>query len=462
MNSIGRLVTCAFLLPLLALCSCAVNNKHVDTDYERGVKNYSAGRFVEASNDFSAAIAQRTNFMWAYFYRGDALAKCTNYDLAIEDYGKVIELNPREAEAYFDRGLVLYFERQYSAAITNFDKAIQLKPSKFAFYMLRGVDRSCLRDWEGALEDLNLAQKKAPFSRDVYMSRASVLVSTKDFEKADADATQAVWYNHEDANSFYPYYVRGRARFGLADFKNALADLDAANQLKPHQSEVLAQRCIVKAVAGDLKGAEEDLEAAAVISPRNEEVLRSKALLKKMSDELPGALSECLKLVELNPQWPEYFELLGTIQNDLSQYSDALQSFRTATKMDPRLYYPHFRVWLIRARMGERDEATRELSASMKAREQDKGHKWESCIGRFLTGQITESNLFAQADKTAIHAKDIPALRCEAQYYAGMKRLLDGDKSGAATLFEKCVASGLRNYAEYGSAKAELEKLNKP
>jgi lipoprotein NlpI len=126
------------------------------------------------------------------------------------------------------------------------------------------------------------------------------------------------------------------------------------------------------------------------------------------------------------------------------------------------MFYSHFRIWLIRARMGERDEATKELIAAMKARENDDGREWQLCVGRFLAGDLTETNFFSQASETAARPTDVPGQQCEADYYAGMKRLLDGDKSAAIDLLGKCVASGQDNYSEYFSAKAELAELKKP
>jgi hypothetical protein len=49
-------------------------------------------------------------------------------------------------------------------------------------------------------------------------------------------------------------------------------------------------------------------------------------------------------------------------------------------------------------------------------------------------------------------------------YYAGMKRLIAGDKKGAIDLFQDCVALGQvaypeTGYYEYDSAKMELDAL---
>jgi lipoprotein NlpI len=75
---------------------------------------------------------------------------------------------------------------------------------------------------------------------------------------------------------------------------------------------------------------------------------------------------------------------------------------------------------------------------------------------------LAETNFLTQATETAIRPTDEAGQQCESFYYAGMKRLLDGDKTGAIQLLGKCASSGQDNYAEYSSAIVELRKLKKP
>ena len=78
-------------------------------------------------------------------------------------------------------------------------------------------------------------------------------------------------------------------------------------------------------------------------------------------------------------------------------------------------------------------------------------------ILRFLVGQTSEPAFLASAvDEN--RDKELER-RCEAYFYAGSKRLLDGDKSVAADYFEKCIGTGKKSFTEYGSALAELKTL---
>lgn len=70
-----------------------------------------------------------TNVNKAYFNRGNAYIDKNNYDQAIKDYTKVIELNPQNADAYNNRGASYINKNNYDQAIKDYQKAIEIDPN---------------------------------------------------------------------------------------------------------------------------------------------------------------------------------------------------------------------------------------------------------------------------------------------------------------------------------------------
>ena len=64
----------------------------------------------------------------AYHNRGRSYDKLGQHQRAIEDYDKVIELDPNDAEAYNDRGSSYHRLGQSERAIEDYDEAIKLDP----------------------------------------------------------------------------------------------------------------------------------------------------------------------------------------------------------------------------------------------------------------------------------------------------------------------------------------------
>jgi tetratricopeptide (TPR) repeat protein len=66
----------------------------------------------------------------AKFYnnRGIAYGEKGQYDRAISEFNRAIEINPMDNKAYNNRGIVYRFQGQYDQAISDFNKAIEINP----------------------------------------------------------------------------------------------------------------------------------------------------------------------------------------------------------------------------------------------------------------------------------------------------------------------------------------------
>ena len=184
-------------------------------------------------------------------------------------------------------------------------------------------------------------------------------------------------------------------------------------------------------------------------------------LNEKRGDD-PDALADFNRAVKLGPRVPETYASLGLLQYNLSQWSPALENLRQALKLDSSKDVFRFYIWLIRSQTGEGEDASKELDAYVKSLPGEKAKDWPASIGRFLTGNLPESDFLSQATTTAKRPSAITGQVCESFYYAGMKRKLAGDKQGAADLFQKCVDTGDDNNFGYLSARAEMRELKKP
>ena len=117
--------------------------------------------------------------------------------------------------------------------------------------------------------------------------------------------------------------------------------------------------------------------------------------------------------------------------------------------------YPRLSIWLIRARLGETEAANRELSAYVDKRWKGASVEWLSKVAGHLLGSVTEADLFAAA--ASPHARKDRRQQCEAWYFAGMKKLLAGEKKTAAEYFRKCLATEQNICTEYDLAQAGLK-----
>ena len=92
-----------------------------------------------------------------WFDSGVAKAKRGDWQGAIADWTKVIEINPRFADAYSNRGVAKDELEDYQAAIADFNKAIEIKPRDADVYYNRGNAKGELKDYQGAIADYTKA-----------------------------------------------------------------------------------------------------------------------------------------------------------------------------------------------------------------------------------------------------------------------------------------------------------------
>ena len=83
-------------------------------------------RSIRACADLIREYPQNTN---AYINRGNAYGRKKDYELAIADYTKAIEIDPKLAGAYHNRGLVYLAKKDNQRAIAEFQTALSLDPS---------------------------------------------------------------------------------------------------------------------------------------------------------------------------------------------------------------------------------------------------------------------------------------------------------------------------------------------
>ena len=119
LNITSNLTIC--VLVVLFVSGCAKKEQpRLESVIERGNAFQDKGQYDQAISDFNKAIEINPRLADAFYNRGNAYFKKGQPDKAISDYNKAIELNPKLAMAYYDRGIAYQFKGQYDQAISDF------------------------------------------------------------------------------------------------------------------------------------------------------------------------------------------------------------------------------------------------------------------------------------------------------------------------------------------------------
>ena len=153
------------------------------------------------------------------------------------------------------------------------------------------------------------------------------------------------------------------------------------------------------------------------------------------------------------------YSCLGMLQFNASQWGPALENLRKTVALKCSEDDPRFYIWLIQVETGKEADANKELGAFVDSLQGLKAKEWPASIGRFLTGNLPESEFITLAGINTNRPSAVIEQVSEAYFYAGMKHKLAGDEQGAVILFQKCLDTGDDNNLGNWSARAQLRAL---
>ncbi|HMD53740.1 MAG TPA: tetratricopeptide repeat protein, partial [Phycisphaerae bacterium] len=278
-----------------------------------------------------------------------------------------------------------------------------------------------------------------------------------DLDGALADCNKVIELKPDDAHG---YDARGMLQLTRGDWDVALDDFNKAIKLNPDDFNAYANRGRIKNELGNPGGAQVDFNRAKELNPDDADEYLVHGVEKQDKGDLDGALADFNKAIELNPKNADVYLCRGHLNYNSHKFADALADFRKFCELnsdDQYRDYAYFYVWLIRARLGEKEAVTKELQAYWNNRETGTPDDWPSRISSFLTGKLAELD-FIEAAQNSDDQKDNEQ-HCEAYFYAGSKRLIAGDKTTATDYFKKCLVTDVKGFSEYQSAAAELHFL---
>ena len=113
---------------------------------------------VDIYSNRSVADEQKREEAEVYYTRGIAYCESGDYDQAIADFTKAIELEPGRAEGHYNRGTAYSKKGEVKLAIEDYTEAIELKPDYADAYYNRGGAFLRLGEWEKAKADLTTAR----------------------------------------------------------------------------------------------------------------------------------------------------------------------------------------------------------------------------------------------------------------------------------------------------------------
>lgn len=146
--------------------------------------------FQAAVNDYNKHLQLNPESIDAYLRRGGIYFQLKQYDAALSDINKVLESNPENTEALLNRAIIFASQNQHSQAIKDFDIYLQLTLADARAYNWRGISKTKIGDYTSAIEDFSKAIQSQP-AATFYKNRANAYLQIGEEEKAEEDFAKA-------------------------------------------------------------------------------------------------------------------------------------------------------------------------------------------------------------------------------------------------------------------------------
>ncbi len=306
-----------------------LNDPDAPVVYKDWGETYSRqGEYLNAIASFEEAIRLNKSYALAYNLRGLAYHAAGQPELAISDYTYIIQnINSEYADAYVNRGIALSDTGNYQEALNDLRRGIEIDPELVVAYLNRGSVYRKLVDYPLALADFNTAirlqERKVEEFRDtykpspvpynslgeLYLEIRKYTEAVKCFDNALAiDSHYAEAYNNrglarnllgqsasarndfdeairlDPGSAVYPFN-RGVLYLDLDSYPEAIRDFSRAIERKADYAEAYLHRAIAHQLNGEIDLAQADIEQVLKINPNNLEAQRMREELLQAPQE---------------------------------------------------------------------------------------------------------------------------------------------------------------------------------
>jgi len=243
------------------------------------------------------------------------------------------------------------------------------------------------------------------------------------------------------------WYDRGTAWRIKMDYDKAIADYSRAIMLDPRYEDAFVNRGIAHAAKGETDRAISDYTTALLLEPADVAALRARGDAYADKGDFALALQDYDEALRRAPGDTDTYRSRGYLRFYRGEFAEAADDLARVVGADPDDPYAPLWAYLATART-DPVKAKAYLDLAL----QRSSPAWPSPVALLLLGTRTLDAILAIAENAS--------QRCEAQFYGGEWKLLQGDRPGATAALKAAVETCPKSFIEYKGAQAELKRLS--
>jgi tetratricopeptide (TPR) repeat protein len=304
----------------------------------RGAAYWMKGDYDRAIADTTRAIELEPNNAYAYNSRGIAYKEKGDYDHAIADYDKAIALDPKNVFAYNNRGNAYTSKGDLDRAIADFDQVIALNPKYALGYNNRGIAYYDKKDYDRAVADYEKAIELDPKYVAAYVNSGNARRAKRDFDRAIVDYGQAIAL---DPTNVEAYNGRGLSYSDKKEYDHAIADYDKAVALDSKYVFAYNNRGIAYKEKGSYDRAIADYDRALALDPKYSLAYNNRGNALRSKGDLDRAIADYDQAIALDPKYALAYRNRGLTYHDKKDYDRAIADYTQAIALNPKYVFAY-------------------------------------------------------------------------------------------------------------------------
>lgn len=194
----------------------------------------------------------------------------------LDNYNKLLEINPHDATLYRNRGNILENLGRRKEALDSYDKALEINSNDDTAYFCKGSLLAILGRLEEALDNYKKALEINPNDKFIYQLKGNVLGDLGRLEEELTSYDKALEINPNDE---FTYQLKGNVLSDMGRLEEALTSYDKALEINPKNDKILNNKGYVLSNLGKKEEALACYIHAIQINPDNEIAKRNRRTL---------------------------------------------------------------------------------------------------------------------------------------------------------------------------------------
>ncbi len=273
----------------------------------------------------------------AYIERALCYQGAGQYNKAINDCANVLKIDPDNVGALVVRARTNQLANDFVHDLKDLNKAILLKPQDSLVHLYRGLHYAHFHAYDQSMADFNLAVAYDSKNEEAYKQKAILESARGDVTEALHEYMKIASISHFRATPAF-YMQRAQLLMRLHRYQSAIQDLQLAAVIDwQHPSSYLLKSADCHGILKQYGLALSDCKKVLALEPRNSEAMVKSGVYQKLSGNQVSAIDQYFKAIAIDPNNAEAYLRRGEIYLSNKQYSSAAADFRRALRINSSL-----------------------------------------------------------------------------------------------------------------------------